>query len=99
MQGLILTMNTQPVIVTEEMRRQIAGAVAEIDLAQMAIVRKLTPAQRVQQAASMIEAAERVGAHRLRQRNPELSEREALRMIRRGIIRHQPEETRWWKQK
>ena len=31
--------------VTNKMRRQIAGAVAEIDLEQMAIVREMTPAQ------------------------------------------------------
>ena len=61
---------------------QIAGAVAEIDPRQMAIFRRLTPAQRVEQAASMIELAEQVAACRLRQRHPELSELEALRTVR-----------------
>jgi DNA-binding MurR/RpiR family transcriptional regulator len=56
--------------VTDKMRRQIAGAVAEIDLTQIAITRRMTSAERVQQAASLIEAAERVGVYRLRQLRP-----------------------------
>lgn len=63
-------------------QQAIAGAVAEIDLQQIAILRCLTPAQRVEQAASMIELAEQVAAYRLRQRQPELSELEALRTVR-----------------
>lgn len=61
---------------------EIAGAVAEVDPQQIAIFRRLTPAQRVEQAASMIELAEQVAAYRLRQRHPELSELEALRTVR-----------------
>lgn len=61
---------------------QIAGAVAEVDPQQIAILRRLTPAQRVQQAVSMIDLAEQVAAYRLRQRHPELSEIEALRTVR-----------------
>ena len=68
------------------LRKIIAGAVAEVDLAQVAISRRLTPAQRVAQAASMIRAAESVAAHRLRHLAPELSEREALLIIRQGGI-------------
>lgn len=63
-------------------RQAIAGAVAEVDPRQMAIVRRLTPAQRVEQAISMIELAEQVAVYRLRQRHPELSELEALRTVR-----------------
>lgn len=63
-------------------RAQIAGAVAELDSQQIAISRRLTPAQRVEQAISMIELAEQVAAYRLRQRQPELSELEALRTVR-----------------
>ncbi len=33
-----------PLVVTEKMRREIAGAVAEIDLGQMEIFRRMTPA-------------------------------------------------------
>jgi hypothetical protein len=61
----------------------IAGAVAEVDPHQVAISRRLTPAQRVQQALSMIELAERVAAYRLRQQHPEMNEIEALRAVRR----------------
>jgi hypothetical protein len=76
-------------MMTEQMQRQIAGAVAEIDLAQLALTRQLSPAERVQRAASMIEAAERVGAYRLRQREPELSEAEALRIVRGGLLQYE----------
>lgn len=61
---------------------QIAGAVAEVDPRQIAIFRRLTPAQRVEQAVSMMELAEQVAAYRLRQRHPELNELEALRTVR-----------------
>jgi hypothetical protein len=77
-------------LVTDKMQRQIAGAIAEIDLAQMALVGQMTPAERVQQAASMIDAAERVGAYRLCQRRPELSEDDALRIVRGGLLNYQP---------
>lgn len=63
-------------------RQAIAGAVAEIDLRQVEISRHLTPAQRLEQMQSMIDLVEGVAAYRLRQRQPELSEAEALRIIR-----------------
>lgn len=61
---------------------QIAGAVAEVAPQQIAILRRLTPAQRFQQMLSMIELVEGVAAYRLRQRRPELTEADALRMVR-----------------
>lgn len=64
-------------------QRLIAGAVAEVDPNQIAILRQLTPAQRFQQMQSMIELVEGVAAYRLRQRQPELSDSESLRIIRR----------------
>jgi len=76
-------MNEQTAAERERMRKLIAGAVAEIDPAQMAITRKLTPAQRFQQMLSMIDFVEGVAAYRLQQRRPELSKIEALRIIRR----------------
>ena len=86
-------MHNKPLVVTEKMRRQIRGAVAEIDLAQMAILRHMTPAERVRQAADMIDAAERVGVFRLRQRQPELSPEEALRIVRGGLLNYYLNET------
>lgn len=68
---------------TEHMRRLIAGAVAEIDRRQIEMSRHLTPAQRFQQMLSMIEFVEGVAAYRLRQRQPEISEVESLRIVRR----------------
>jgi len=77
------TMNDRPMNrLDDHSRRLIAGAVAEIDPVQMAISRKLTAAQRFEQGVSMIRLAEQVGAFRLRLRKPELSEQEALRLIR-----------------
>jgi len=73
-------------IVDERIKRVIAGAIAEVDPQQIAILRKLTVAQRVQQAASMIRAAEQVGVYRLRLREPELSEKEAYYIIRSGTL-------------
>ncbi|NOX61406.1 MAG: hypothetical protein GXP42_05600 [Chloroflexi bacterium] len=66
----------------DELRKIIAGAVAEIDHEQIAITRRLTPAQRVQQMFSMIELVESIAVFRLRQRMPHIGESDALRMIR-----------------
>jgi hypothetical protein len=63
-------------------RQLIAGAIAELDLRQIAITRRLTPAQRCQEGLSMIRLAEQVGAYRLRKRRPELDQAAALRIIR-----------------
>jgi hypothetical protein len=79
---------TKPFVLTDEVRRAIAGAIAEIDREQIRILRTKTLAQRVQQAASLIEAAEQVSAYRLRQREPELSEEEALRIVRGGLLNY-----------
>lgn len=68
----------------EHMQQIIAGAVAEVDPAQIAIMRKLTPAQRFQQMLSMIDFVEGIAAYRLQKRRPELSKSEALRIVRRG---------------
>ena len=84
-----------PLVVTEQMRREIAGAVAEIDLVQMEILRRMTPAQRVQMAASMIADVERVAVYRLRQREPELSEAEAYRIVRTGLLEYERQKRRW----
>ena len=63
----------------------IPGAVAEVDPRQIAIYRRLTPAQRFQQGVSMIELAENVAAYRLRQSKPGLDEADALREIRSNV--------------
>jgi hypothetical protein len=82
-------MQRKTLVVTKAMQRQIAGAVAEIDMAQIEFVRKMTPAERVRRAADMIEAAEQVGVYRLRIRNPELSEAEALKIVHSGHFNYQ----------
>lgn len=60
----------------------IPGAVAEVDPQQIAILRTLTPAQRFQQMLSMIDLVEGIAAYRLRQRQPELTDADALRIVR-----------------
>lgn len=60
----------------------IAGAIAELDPRQIAITRRLTPAQRCQEGLSMIRLVEQVGTYRLRRRRPELSPVKALRIVR-----------------
>jgi hypothetical protein len=71
-------------LLDEKLRRLIAGAVAEVDPAQIAISRRLTPVQRFQQAHSMIRLAEQVVTYRLRQRQPHLGEEEARQIVRQG---------------
>ena len=66
----------------DQLKQLITGAVAEVDLQQIAITRRLTPAERIQQMLSMIELVEGIAAYRLRQRRPELSEAEASRIVR-----------------
>jgi hypothetical protein len=72
------------VALSERQKRQIAGAVAEVDDAQIAIWRKMSAARRTQLALSMIHAGERVGTYRLRLRRPELSQSEALFLVRKA---------------
>jgi len=67
----------------ERLRQLIAGAVAEVDPQQIAASRQLTPAQRLQQAQSMIRLAEQVAVYRLRQQQPQLNEEEAYYTVRR----------------
>ena len=76
----------EPFVLDDRIKKIIASAVAKTDPKQIAILRNLTVAQRVQQATSMIRAAEQVGVYRLRQREPELSEQEAYYIIRSGTL-------------
>ena len=86
----------QPFVVDARIRQMIAGAVAEIDLAQIAMLRKLTPAERFQQAVAMIGAAERVVAYRLKQRQPNLTVAQAiLAARRRGLVFREQVEEHW----
>ena len=53
------------------------GSVAEVDPAQMAILKKLSFQQRFQQGCSTSNLASRIVANRIRQKNPKLSLAEA----------------------
>ncbi len=78
----------------ENLQRLIAGAIAEVDPEQMAILRRLTPAQRFQQGYSMTRLAEQVATYRRRQRQTQpkageinhlVRERETLQMNKPGM--------------
>lgn len=66
--------------ISETLRRIIAGAAAEIDPKQMEVIHKLSLAERFEIGCSMSDAARDAKAYRLRLKNPELSETEALRL-------------------
>lgn len=86
----------QPLVIDDRIKQMIAGAVAEIDPAQIALLRKITPAERVWMAFSMIEDAEAVSVYLLRKKQPELSEADAIRMVRqRGLKFRAQVEERW----
>lgn len=74
----------QPFVVDARIRQMIAGAVAEIDLAQIAMLRKLTPAERFAQMLSLLRFTETAAADRLRLREPNLSEEVAFMIVRSG---------------
>ena len=78
----VTTLTTASTTRPANWQQAIAGAVAEIDLQQVEISRHLTPAQRLEQMQSMIDLVEGIAAYRLRQRQPELSEADALRVVR-----------------
>ncbi len=69
----------------ERMQRMIVGAVAEVDPAQLWVLRTLSVAQRFRQGGSMIDAAVQVGASRIRQRQPQVGREESLNMARQLI--------------
>lgn len=66
----------------ERLQRLSAGSVAEVDPQQMAVSRRLTPAQRFQQGHSMIRLAERVTAYRRYRRQTELNTGQTYHVVR-----------------
>jgi len=68
------------------MRKQIRGAFAEIDLEQIKVLKQMTPAERFQQARSMNYAANRAAVYQLLQREPDLSNDEAWKIVRSGKV-------------
>lgn len=87
----------EPFVVDDRIRKMIAGAVAEVDPAQIAVLRRLTPAERCWQAIAMIEGAERVAAYRVRHRQPELSESEAVVTVRQRALAFREQMEEQWR--
>ncbi|MCY3709243.1 MAG: hypothetical protein OXG26_10125 [Caldilineaceae bacterium] len=71
---------------TDKQEREIAGALREVDPAQISVTRKLTTAQRTQQGLSMIRIAEQVASYRIRARRPELTEGKSLGLVRKAVV-------------
>jgi hypothetical protein len=69
----------QPAI-GEELSAALDGSIAEVDPAQIAILRRLSFRQRFQQGCSITNLAHRVVAYRVYQRNPKQTLAEAKRM-------------------
>lgn len=71
---------------SERQKRQIVSAVADVDVAQIAIWRQMPIARKAQLGLSMIHAAERVGTYRLHLRQPELTNRQGLFLVRKALF-------------
>ncbi|MCZ0940027.1 MAG: hypothetical protein OXJ55_15400 [Caldilineaceae bacterium] len=67
---------------TEKQEREIAGALRDIDPAQVLVNQQLTTGQQAQKGLSMIRIAEEVASYRMRARRPELSREESMGMAR-----------------
>lgn len=72
-------LRNQPAL-AEELARVLDGSVAEIDQAQIVILRRLSPAERFHQGCSISDAARQAVAYRIRKANPDLSLDEANRL-------------------
>lgn len=66
--------------INDELSVTLDGSVAEVDPAQIAILKKLSFQQRFQQGCSISNLASRVVANRIRQKNPKLNQAEAHRL-------------------
>ncbi len=69
-----------------QLERRMVGAMSEIDPVQMAIISRLSSAQRFAQMVSIIEFTEQVGTLQLRQRQPLLNQEQALYKVRTGQV-------------
>ena len=67
-----------------ELVKSLEGSIAEVDLAQISIYHRMSPAERFRQGCSISDAAREVVAYRIRQRNPQLSLAEANRLALQG---------------
>lgn len=71
---------------TDKQEREIAGALRDVDPAQISVTRNLTTAQRTRQGLSMIRIAEQVASYRIRARRPELTEGMSLGLARKAVV-------------
>jgi hypothetical protein len=66
--------------ISSDLEKILDGCIAEVNPAQIEIIKKLTFAQRFQQGYSISNLARNVVAHRIRQRNPNLNAAKAQRL-------------------
>ena len=67
---------------TDKQEREIAGALRDIDRAQILVNQRLSTGQQVQKGLSMIRIAEEVASYRMRARRPELTPGTSLGLAR-----------------
>jgi hypothetical protein len=72
-------LRNQPPI-SSDLSKTLNGSVAEVDRAQIAILKRLSFSQRFQQGCSISNLACQVAANRIQQRNPRLNRAEAQRL-------------------
>lgn len=65
--------------IASKLAQTLDGSVAEVDPAQIAIFRRLSPAERFQLGCSITDGALEVVAYRIKQRNPDIDMAEAYR--------------------
>ncbi len=71
--------------ISSELLSILAGSVLEVDMAQVAILRKLSFPTRFQQGCSISNLARQVVANRIHQHNPQISLAEAYRQASSGV--------------
>jgi hypothetical protein len=79
---------SKPFVLTDEVRKDIATALADINWEDIRFQKSLTLGERVQIAATMIEVTEQNAVYRLRKSEPDISEIQALRIVRGGRMNY-----------
>jgi hypothetical protein len=75
---------------TEEMRQEIRGACAEVDPEQMAIIARMTPAERFTRGVALSESVLQVAIYLLQKAEPGLTSLEARRRVLRDYYQRNP---------
>jgi hypothetical protein len=80
--GFVRRLGFTAMPLTDKQEREIAGALRDIDRAQILVNQRLSTGQQVQKGLSMIRIAEEVASYRMRARRPELTPGTSLGLAR-----------------